>query len=86
MARCANSHNQTIPEWAQNNGFTYHNAINSSKLSKTRIDADARKRHIEALKKSYAITNPPNFTNDREEYYYNKKIAQLIAKDLISTM
>ena len=88
VTKCSTSHNQSVLEWAESNGFSYNGAINVGKLTKTKVDAEIREREINAIKTRLISQFPPKYTNDREEYYYNKEIAQLVVKELdkISSM
>ena len=71
-----------IKEWCDENNLKYTQSQNTSKLAKTKVDAKQREAELFAIRKKITGPTEQEFSNPRDKYYYNKRIAQLILSEL----
>lgn len=80
--RCAASENKTLKQWLEQHGFTYTQAQNTDRLSKTAVDSKAREEQLLSIRSKIAGQAQPEFKTKQDEYYYKKGLAQLVVSEL----
>ena len=80
--KCATSQNKTLRQWLEEHGYTYTQAQNTDRLSKTIVDGKVREQEIANITSKIVGNSQPKFDTPIEKYYYKKKLAQLVISQL----